>query len=79
MEKELKKLIEVKKKHESELLQIKGVIGVGIGKKQKYGSKKKFYIRVYISHTSSLNLQKIPSTLEGFSVVLLRLGEFNIK
>lgn len=79
MEKELKKVIEIKKKYESELLKIKGVIGVGIGKRNKYDSKKKFYIRVYISHTSSLNLQKIPSTLEGFSVVLLRLGEFSIK
>jgi len=40
LEKELKKLIEIKKKYESELLKMKGVIGVGIGKKQKYGLKK---------------------------------------
>lgn len=54
---------QVKEKYESELMSIKGVVGVGIG-----SCESKPCIKVYLENESPTLKEKIPNQLEGFKV-----------
>lgn len=62
----------VKEQHESELMAVKGVVGVGIGKYQG-----KPCIEVYLADESSNLKKQIPSQLNGFKVNTKVMG--NVK
>jgi hypothetical protein len=54
---------QVKEKYESKLMDIKGVVGVGIG-----SCESKPCIEVYLENESPALKEKIPNELEGFKV-----------
>lgn len=72
--KEVKPMItiqEVQKKYMDTLMSLPGVEGIGIGKKGR-----KDCLIVFISKISKENKQKIPQVLDGFSVKLVKTGQF---
>jgi hypothetical protein len=56
--------IQVKARHEEQLLNVPGVVGVGIGL-----SKGQVVIKVFLEEMTPELMQKLPDTLDGFSVV----------
>lgn len=62
---------EVKRRHEARLMKMRGVVGVGIGR--KHG---KDYIRIYVEKESPKVLSKIPEALEDVPVEVVVAGTF---
>jgi hypothetical protein len=56
--------IQVKARHEEQLLNVPGVVGVGIGL-----SKGQVVIKVFLEEMTPELMQRLPDTLDGFSVV----------
>ena len=66
----------VKEKHTDSLMQIKGVVGVGIGRKKN--ANRDFCLRIYVSSTKNIPLQetdKIPIEIDGVPVEMVETGE----
>jgi hypothetical protein len=63
--------IQVKNRHEEQLLNVPGVVGVGIGL-----SKSQVVIKVFLEEMTSELAQRLPDTLDGFSVVPEVTGKF---
>ena len=61
---------EVQEKYQDQLMAIPGVVGVGIGE-----SDGKPVIKVLVIKKSPELEQKLPKTLEGYSVVIEETGE----
>ena len=62
---------EVKRRHEASLMKIRGVVGVGIGRKDG-----KDCIRVYVEKDSPKTLAALPSDLEDVPVEIVISGAF---
>ncbi len=62
---------EVKRRHEASLMKIRGVVGVGIGRKDG-----KDCIRVYVEKDSPKILAALPSDLEDVPVEIVISGAF---
>ncbi len=62
---------QVKEKHESKLMSIQGVEGVGIG--EELG---KPFIKVYVAKKTKSLETKIPKQMEGYPVKIEESGEF---
>ena len=62
---------EVKRRHEAALMKIRGVVGVGIGRKDG-----KDCIRVYVEKDSPKILAALPSDLEDVPVEIVISGAF---
>lgn len=62
---------EVMEKHESELMEIEGVVGVGIGE----SDAGVLQIEVYVDKKTPELEKKIPSELGGYSVEIVETGE----
>ncbi len=62
---------EVKRRHEASLMKIRGVVGVGIGRKDG-----KDCIRVYVEKDSPKVLAALPSDLEDVPVEIVISGAF---
>lgn len=65
-----KTIQEVLKDHTQELMSIDGVIGTAVGEQ-----KGELCIRVLVIQKTPELTEKIPSTLEGFTVVIQQTGE----
>ena len=64
---------QVKEHHQSELLSIDGVEGIGIGEEED-----RPVIKVYVSDKSKEVQSRIPRELQGYPVRIEMSGEFNI-
>ncbi len=64
-------IVDVKERHETQLMGLEGVVGVGIG-----GKKRKPNIVVYVKKMSPKLVQTIPKEIEGFEVRIEESGEF---
>jgi len=62
---------QVKEKHESRIMQIPGVTGVGIGE----DSKRAPAIKVYVARMTAELRKQLPKTLDGYPVVAEATGE----
>ncbi len=62
---------EVKRRHEASLMKIRGVVGVGIGRRDG-----KDCIRVYVEQDSPKILAALPSDLEDVPVEIVISGAF---
>lgn len=62
---------DVKNRHESKLLSIDGVTGVGIGRSKKGA----LCIKVYVKNKTEEIDKSIPKNIEGFDVEIEDLGE----
>jgi hypothetical protein len=65
-------IVEVKKRHELQLLKIEGVEGVGIT--EESGEE---YITIYVSISVHEVKKKIPEKLDGYPVTIQKTGPFN--
>ena len=65
------KIEDVKDRHEAQLMGLKGVVGVGIGEKDK-----KPHIAVYVEKASQELANAIPKEIEGFKVRIEETGRF---
>lgn len=65
-----KTIQEVLKDHTQELMSIDGVIGTAIGEQ-----KGELCIKIFVVQKTPELTEKIPSTLEGFTVVIQQTGE----
>ncbi len=63
---------QVKAKHETQLLTIEGVEGVGIGEELS-----KRVLKVYVVKKTKTLQEKIPSQIEGYPVRIEVTGEFH--
>lgn len=59
------KVLEIKKKHEDELLRIEGVVGVGADESS---------IRVYVEGLTEDLRKRIPEVIEGIPVKVISVG-----
>lgn len=62
---------EVKRRHESRLMKMRGVVGVGIGRKDG-----KDCIRIYVEKDSPKVLAEIPEALEDIPIEVVVAGTF---
>ena len=65
---------EVKRRHEARLMKIRGVVGVGIGKKDG-----KDCIRIYVADDSPRILSALPEALEEVPVEIVVSGPFRAR
>jgi len=66
----LERIVEVKNKYQDKLFELEGVVGVGIG-----GSEENKKIKVLVSSLTDELSQKIPEFLEGFEVIIEKVGD----
>ena len=59
------KVLEIKKKHEDELLRMEGVVGVGTDESS---------IRVYVESLTEDLRKRIPQAIEGIPVKIIPIG-----
>ena len=64
-------VVDVKRRHESRLMKMRGVVGVGIG--QKDGQE---VIRIYVEEDSPKILSALPESLEEVPVEVVVAGTF---
>lgn len=64
-------LEEVKRRHEARLMRMRGVVGVGIGRKDG-----KDCIRVYVAENNPKILAELPDKLEEIPVEVVVAGPF---
>lgn len=69
--KQRSKIVDVKERHETQLMGLEGVVGVGIG-----GKERKPNLVVYVMKMSPKLVQTIPKEIEGFEVHIEESGEF---
>ena len=62
---------EVKRRHESRLMKMRGVVGVGIGRKDG-----KDIIRIYVEKDSPRILEALPAAIEEVPVEVVVSGAF---
>jgi len=62
---------DVKRRHESRLMKMRGVVGVGIGRKDG-----KDCIRIYVEKDSPKVLAEIPEALEDIPIEVVVAGTF---
>jgi hypothetical protein len=65
-------IAELLKKHTDRLMAIPGVVGVGEGE-----SKGKPCIRVFVGKKNHKLMKSIPSSLEGYQVIVDESGQFH--
>ena len=65
------KLKEVKEKHESRLLSMPGVVGVGIGQKGGGGQS---CIRIYVDRKDEDIVRRLPKRIKGFPTDVVEVG-----
>ncbi|MFA4915449.1 MAG: hypothetical protein WC560_02105 [Syntrophales bacterium] len=70
-------LAEIQTRHEGKLLQIRGVVGIGIG--QTADGKDLGFIVHTEKNLSSQSLKRIPASLEGIPVRIIESGEFTAR
>lgn len=68
MTQQLPAIREVKERHQASLLDISGVVGIGIGERINEGGEKELCIKVYIEKQLPELAERIPKFLEGFKV-----------
>lgn len=66
--------LEVKRRHENQLLHLPGVIGVGLGRKEG-----KECIYVYVQEDSPKLLSTVPRSLEDIPVEVIVTGTFEAR
>ncbi|MCI4371664.1 MAG: hypothetical protein L3J78_03345 [Thermoplasmata archaeon] len=64
----------VKRKHEAHLMSLRGVVGVGIGRKEG-----RDYICVYVKDNDPKILAAVPRTLEEIPVEIIVSGPFTAR
>ena len=66
---------EVKKEHDKQLMEIRGVVGTGISR----GAKGQPVIEVYVERLNESLRQKVPKELDGVAVRIVETGEFTAR
>ena len=60
---------DVKKKYQSKIMRIKGVVGIGVGKDEEQDA-----IVVFIMERTTVIEKKVPKELKGFPVIVHEIG-----
>lgn len=66
----MQKIMEVQKKHQHEIMAVPGVVGVGIG-----AENGNLVLKVLVKKKTPALIEKIPTELDGFKVMLEEVGE----
>ena len=67
-------ILEVKRRHETSLLALHGIVGVGIGETE-YKGRNVPCLRVYIEQVDEELEKQVPEILDGFPVAMVQVGK----
>lgn len=69
------KIKKVKEEHESQLLSLPGVVGVGISEVIDRQGRRQFCIRIYVERYDDEILRHLPRDIEGFLTDIKEVGK----
>jgi len=72
-EKDLEQIEAVRQRHETKLMSLDGVVGLGIGKSKSANNK--LCIKVYVEAKKPKLEELVPKEIEGFAVEIEEVGE----